>query len=126
LGGVIYWLWTKRHGWGRHALLGLGFFLHQPGALSGIHPAISDMAFTWVMDHFLYLPIIGLIGLVVAALGQMEIQLPASFRPYGIGLVTVVLALLAFESHSYAKLFINSGNALDLRTPAQSGGLPGP
>ena len=105
--GVIYWFWTKREGWGRHALLGLGFFLINLGPCPGFIPA-PDMAFTWVMDHFLYLPIIGLIGLVVAALGQMEIELPASFRHCGFVLVTVVLAFLAFESHSYAKMFVNS------------------
>jgi cytochrome c-type biogenesis protein CcmH/NrfG len=106
LGGVICWFWTKRQSWGRHALLGLGFFLINLGPCPGFIPA-PDMAFTWVMDHFLYLPIIGLIGLVVAALGQMEIELPASFRPYSIGLLTVVLACLAFESRSYAKRYIN-------------------
>jgi Tfp pilus assembly protein PilF len=107
LGGVICWFWTKRQSWGRHALLGLGFFLINLGPCPGFIPA-PDMAFTWVMDHFLYLPIIGLIGLVVAALGQMEIELPASFRPCGIGLVTVLLAILTFESRGGAALYINS------------------
>jgi Flp pilus assembly protein TadD len=108
LGGVIGWLWTKRHGWGRHALLGLGFFIINLAPCPGFIPdPTTDMAFTWVMDHFLYLPIIGLIGLVVAGLGRMENQFPSSFRFYGIGLLAVVLTLLAFASHSYAKLFIN-------------------
>jgi hypothetical protein len=31
LGGTIYWFWTKRQSWGRHALLGLGFFLINLG-----------------------------------------------------------------------------------------------
>jgi tetratricopeptide (TPR) repeat protein len=106
LGGVIGWLWTIRERWGRHALLGLGFFLIYLAPCPGFIPA-PDMAFTWVMDHFLYLPIIGLIGLVVAALGRIEIELPASFRFYGIGLLAVIVALLAFGSHSYAKMFIN-------------------
>jgi hypothetical protein len=106
LGAVTCWLWTKRRTWGRHALLGLGFFLLFLAPFLGFK-AISYMNFTWVMDHFLYLPIIGLIGVVVAALGQMEMQLPATLRPYAIGLVTVALALLAFESRTYAKMFIN-------------------
>jgi tetratricopeptide (TPR) repeat protein len=106
-GGVIYWCWTLRHTWGRHVLLGLGFFLINLGPCPGFIPA-PDMAFTWVMDHFLYLPIIGLIGLVVAALGQMKEQLPGSLQTCGIGLIAVVLAVTAFQSRSYAKLFINS------------------
>jgi tetratricopeptide (TPR) repeat protein len=107
LAAVIYWLWTKRESWGRYALLGLGFFLINLAPFLGFNAA-SYMAFTWVMDHLLYIPIIGLIGLVVAALGRMEIQLPASFRFYGIGLVIVVLALLAFQSRGDAKMYLNS------------------
>jgi tetratricopeptide (TPR) repeat protein len=106
LSGTIYWLWMKRESWGRHALLGLGFFLIILEPFLGFNAA-AYMTFTWVMDHFLYIPIIGLIGLVVAALGQMEMQLPASFRPCGIGLVAGVLAILAFESRDDAKMFIN-------------------
>jgi len=106
LGGVIYWLWRRRKGWERHGLLGLGFFLIILGPFVGFKE-ISYMSFTWVMDHFLYIPIIGLIGLVVAALGQMKEKLPATARPYGIGMVAIVMALLAWESHGYSGMFIN-------------------
>jgi len=106
LGGVLWWLWTKRCSWGRHALLGLGFFLINLLPFMGF-TAGSYMNFTWVMDHFLYIPIIGLIGLVVAALGQMKEKLPAVARPYGIGMVAIVMALLAWESHGYSGMFIN-------------------
>jgi tetratricopeptide (TPR) repeat protein len=103
---VIFWLWARRGSWGRQALLGLGFFLINLAPFIGFNAA-SYMTFTWVMDHILYIPIIGLIGLTVAALSRMEKQLPASFRPCVIGLVTVALALLALESHDYAKIFVN-------------------
>jgi tetratricopeptide (TPR) repeat protein len=106
LGGVICWLWTKRLSWGRHALLGLGFFLLVLAPFLGFN-TISYMNFTWVMDHFLYIPIIGLIGLVVTALGQIENQLPPSFRYSGIGVVMVLLALMTSQSRSYAKIFAN-------------------
>jgi tetratricopeptide (TPR) repeat protein len=106
---MVWWLWTKRHGWGRHALLGLGFFLINLAPCPGLIPdPANNMSFAWVMDHFLYLPIIGLIGLTVAALGRTENQLSAPFRACGIGLVTVVLALMAFASHGYAALYLNS------------------
>jgi tetratricopeptide (TPR) repeat protein len=106
LGGVIYWFWTKRQDWGRHVLLGLGFFLINLAPFIGVNAA-SYMDFTWVMDHVLYIPIIGLIGLIVAALGQIDIQSSSSFRTFTIGLVIVALGFLAFESHNYAKMFIN-------------------
>lgn len=103
---VICYLWTKRASWGRHALLGLAFFLINLAPFVGF-VAGSYMAFTWVMDHILYIPVIGLIGLTVAALDEMGKQLPATYRPYLVGMVTAVVLLLAGESRSYAKIFIN-------------------
>ena len=41
------------------------------------------MSFTWVMDHFLYIPIIGLIGIVVAGIetcGRAAFHLGSSFK----------------------------------------------
>ncbi len=105
-GGAVYWLWTKRRTWGRDALLGLGFFLFFLMPFLGLN-AISYMDLTWVMDHFLYLPIIGLIGLTVAAAEQGEKRIPAVFRPYGIGVVAAIVAVLAVGSHRYAKKFLN-------------------
>ncbi len=106
LAGVIYWLWTRRKSWGRHALLGLGFFIINLLPFLGFN-TVSYMAFTWVMDHFLYLPSIGLIGLVIAALGQVEQMLSASWRIAGIGVMVLLLGTLAFISRDYAKKFIN-------------------
>jgi len=110
LGGAIYWLWiksSKGEPWARHVLFGLGFFLINLAPFVGFR-TISFMRFTWVMDHFLYLPIIGLLGLAVAALGQLEERLNASTRPYVMGGIAVVMVLMAFGSHRYAKIFINS------------------
>ncbi len=106
LAGVICWFWMKRASWGRHALLGLGFFLLTLAPFVGLI-AGSYMYFTWVMDHLLYIPLIGLIGLTVAGLGQVDRQLPASFRPFGIGIVAVVIGWLAWQSHVYAGVYLN-------------------
>jgi hypothetical protein len=105
LGGVICWLWSKRANWGRHALLGLGFFLINLAPFIGFN-SVSYMAFTWVMDHFLYLPLIGLIGLAIAALEHIEGRVSGSMRPWLAGMTVVALALLAWESHDYAGMFI--------------------
>jgi len=108
LAGLFVVLWRKRQSWGRHALLGLGFFLINLIPFLGFN-AISYMSFTWVMDHFLYIPIIGLIGLVIAGLGDLETRVSARLCPYScsLGGLTVVLALLAWESHFLAGLFVN-------------------
>jgi len=106
LAGVIGWLWWKRKSWGRHALLGLGFFLLNvaPFAAFGLtfHP--RD---TWVMNHFLYIPMIGLIGVVVAAIGAIDRRLSTAAHPYSTGIITLVIVLLAFQSHGYAAAFTN-------------------
>jgi len=104
--GAIGWCWNKRTTWGRHALLGLGFFLINLAPFVGFTQA-AYMSFTWVTDHVLYIPLIGLIGLAVAGCGQMDEGLPQSFRPLAIGAMALVLALLAVESHGYAGIFIN-------------------
>jgi tetratricopeptide (TPR) repeat protein len=105
-GVAIYWLWTKRQSWGKHVLLGLAFFILFLAPFLGFR-SISYMSFSWVMDHFLYLPSIGLIGLVVAGLGQVEDRLSAPMRLCGKGLVVVILVVLALGSRSYAKKFLS-------------------
>jgi len=106
LGVVIGWLWTKRAGWGRHVLLGLGFFLINLLPFVGF-TAGSYMIFTWVADHILYIPILGWIGLLTAALGQIHGRLPAALAAFGIGICGVLVVLLAFESRGYAGQFIS-------------------
>ena len=96
--------WTRRATWGRHALLGCGFFLINLLPFIGLN-SVTYMGFTWVMDHFLYLPLIGLIGLAIAALDSIEARLPACARPWLGGLIAVLFALLALESEAYAGVF---------------------
>ncbi len=95
--------WRYRSGWGRHALLGGGFFVLFVAPFLGFHSA-SYMNFTWIMDHFLYLAMIGPIGLSVAALQLME-SVATAAKPAVTGIVTVVVTLLAFEAHAYASVY---------------------
>jgi len=104
LAGVLWFLWSKRATWGRHALLGLGFFLINLAPFIGLN-AGSYMNYTWVMDHLLYIPIIGLIGLAVAGWEQLEGQLTVMPRRVGIGIAAVLLALMAWSSWGYAQLY---------------------
>ncbi len=97
-------IWSRRATWGRHALLGLGFFVLNLLPFIGFN-TVSYMGFTWVMDHFLYLPMIGLIGLVIAVLDDIAARLSAPAQPWLAGAIAVVFALLAFESESYAAAF---------------------
>jgi len=104
--GVAYGLWRRRGGWGRHVFLGLGFFALNLAPFLGFIP-VSYMSFSWTMDHLLYLPIIGLVGLVVAGVEQSGTILAPAMKRVGAGLVVLVFVLLACESHRYAGLYIN-------------------
>ena len=106
LGLVLWYLWTKRQTWGRHALLGLGFFLIGLLPFVGFH-SISYMYATWILDHMLYIPMIGLIGLVVAACGSIDAMMPVSLRPWTVGVLSLVVAIMAYQSHFYSSQFLN-------------------
>jgi hypothetical protein len=105
LAGVLFWFWRRRRSWGRHALLGFGFFLINLLPFIGFN-SVTYMTFTWVMDHFLYLPMIGLIGLAVAAFEDIEGRISRPLRPWPAWTMAVTLALLAWESHDYAAIFV--------------------
>jgi len=106
MAGVIGFLWHKRADWGRHALLGLGFFFLFLAPFLGFVP-VSYMNFTWVMDHFLYLPIIGLIGLVVAGMEGLYARLSAGARLVAVGILPVVVILLTGLSRAFDGFYIS-------------------
>jgi tetratricopeptide (TPR) repeat protein len=100
--GVLVVLWMKRASWGRHVLLGLGFFFIFLLPFLGFM-SVSYMDFTWVMDHFLYIPSIGLIGLGIAAGEDLDARLPLITRP----LAVAVVGAMAWQSHALAGFFVS-------------------
>ncbi len=102
---LAFMLFRLRRSWARPALLGLGYFVVLLAPFIGFLP-LKSMSFTWAMDHFLYIPIIGLIGLLVAGLGLLESRFPLIGRYVGGGLAVTVL-FLAIESRAIAGLFVN-------------------
>ena len=67
LGALLAAMWHWRQGWGRHAMLGLGFFfLNLIPALGFVF--MNTITMVWSMDHLAYVSTIGIIGLVVAGL----------------------------------------------------------
>ncbi len=104
---VIAWCWHQRRGWGRAALFGLGFFFINLLPCPGFLPA-PNMGYAWVMDHFLYLPLLGLIALVMAAAERVSNALSPSTRRAAGAVAVIVLVALAIESRSYARLYRDS------------------
>jgi hypothetical protein len=103
---IFYGLWIKRTSWGKHALLGLGFFFINLLPVLGFK-LFSYMGFTWVFDHFIYIPMIGLIGLVIALLSKVESRFPASRRPICALSFAIVVLIFMLQSHSYAAIFFD-------------------
>ena len=106
LGGFLFWFWTKRQSWGRDVLFGTSFFLLLLLPFCDVVSA-NYMGVTWVMDHFLYIPILGLIGLVIAGLERATRWMPKPACIMGIGLLAGILMAMIAESRGYAENFVN-------------------
>ena len=83
------------------------------------------MKFTWVMDHFLYIPIIGLIGLTAAAIGQIETRLPANRAHPRHGLRHRARRAARFRVPRLRRGLQRRGHALGLHRRAQPRQLDG-
>ena len=97
--------WFRRATWGRHALLGVGFFVLNLLPFIGLN-SVTYMGYTWVMDHFVYLPMIGLVGLAIAAVGAIDARLTPRVRPFFAMTLAVLFGLLALGSETYAESFV--------------------
>ncbi|MFM9059287.1 MAG: tetratricopeptide repeat protein [Planctomycetaceae bacterium] len=104
--GAAWWLWRHREGWGRHVILGVGFFLLMVAPVLGFI-TISYMRITWAADHFIYLPMIGLIGLVSAAVATWYRRAAADERPLIVVGAAVVIAALTLVSFNLAACWVH-------------------
>jgi len=95
--------------WGRHVILGLGFFFGNLVPALGI-VMMSYMRITWVADHFVYISIIGVLGLVVAAASLIYDKIPAKGKPWYLGVGAAALFFLSFYSSFYSDRFLNESN----------------
>jgi protein O-mannosyl-transferase len=101
---VIGRLWTARGKWGRDALLGFGFFLLNLVPVLGLI-RMSFARFSWVADHFAYIPLVGLVGLAAAAFGAVLGRLQGRGRAPVLAAGAVVVVTLVFIARSQAALF---------------------
>jgi Tfp pilus assembly protein PilF len=95
-------LWTKRATWGRHALLGTGWFLINLIPVLGLIP-LAYLRVSPFADHLADLPLVGVVGLAAAALGGAEEAWDRRVLA-GAGAAAVVL-VLAWTSRGYAAIF---------------------
>jgi len=106
LAGLIGVFWMQRKTWGRHTLMGVGFYLIMLLPVLGF-VAMSYMRVGWVADHFLYIPMIGIVALVVGVGYQVRDLTHEKWRPCIGVFAAFVIGLLAFWSHRYAGIWEN-------------------
>jgi Flp pilus assembly protein TadD len=106
-----WWLWSRRGTAeqptpARHTLFALGYFVLMLLPILGFI-TISYMRITWVADHFLYLPMISIIGLASAAIATWFSRASESERPMAVATGAILLAVLAYASFRYAHAWAN-------------------
>jgi tetratricopeptide (TPR) repeat protein len=104
MGAAAWFLWHKRQTWGRRVLLGLGYYVIMLAPFVTLNVG-GYASYTWVVDHFLYFPILGPIGLAVAGLEALSRRLPRQLLILREALTALVLAMLAWGSHEYAAIY---------------------
>jgi tetratricopeptide (TPR) repeat protein len=101
---ALGWCWARRKTWGRHVLLGVGFFLiNLLPVIGSIQLQYSEMI--WSLDHLNYLPLVGLIGLFVAGVELLNRHLSDLPRIFVNIAVAAIVILMACESCLYAMAF---------------------
>jgi hypothetical protein len=106
IAAAAWWFWKNRETWGRHVIFGLGFFLLMVAPVLGFI-TISYMRITWAADHFIYLPMIGVIALVAAGVATLSERISATERPLLVAGTALVLAVLTGMSFRYAGAWVN-------------------
>jgi protein O-mannosyl-transferase len=107
IGGAAWWLWTnRRETWARHAIFALGFFLLMIAPVLGFID-ISYMRITWVADHFLYLPMIGPLVLIVAAVATWLDSCQERGRTVFTALTAGIMLFLALNAFFYSMAWMD-------------------
>ena len=103
---ALLWCWRCRGTWGRHALFGCGWFVLHLAPFLGF-TTMALHRFTWVSDHLVYVPLLGLVGLAAAAAGTAWGHNGPAPRCWAVGAALALGAGLAWSSHLYAATFRN-------------------
>lgn len=98
------WFWRRRATWGRHAILGFGWFLLFAAPVLGF-VTITSQRFSWVMDHLAYVPILGLIGLAAAAASAAIDRITPRWRWISAAGAVAVCTVAGIGSYRHARHF---------------------
>ena len=104
---VCFLLWLNRRGWGRDVIFAVGFFLLMLLPVLGFLN-FSFMMISWVSDHFLYVPMIGLIAVAVSAWTNFFQSKQRSVQLISNAFMFCVISTNILLSHSYAKCWTSA------------------
>lgn len=105
---VLLAAWHWRAIGGRAVLLGLGFFLLNFVPVFGFIYA-NATAMTWSLDHLVYLPLVGIVGLAAAGLDLAQAKATVPARSLIFAATALVCVIFAVGSFRYAGVFANPG-----------------
>ena len=94
----------RRATWGAPVLVGFGWFGIHLLPFAGV-TAIYFFRFTWVMDHFVYVPMLGLLGLAAAGTDRVVAALPALAARGWLASVLVLALGLAASSRQHSRAY---------------------
>jgi protein O-mannosyl-transferase len=103
--GMVGWCsWRRRSTFGWHVLLGLGWFMLNLLPVVGLL-RMSFLHISWVADHFVYLPLIGVIGLGTSAAGWLLDSIRPSARWYAVIPFVALCVVLGLQTRRQSALF---------------------
>ena len=103
---VLCLFWRQTSSFWEYPIIGFGWFVIMLLPFVDLIPT-GNMPFTWVMDHFLYLPLIGPIWCLVKLFDVLQQRYHRSTKAFAFGGVLCVVSMLAGCSHEYAKEWVS-------------------
>ena len=104
--GAFAFFWIRRKTWGRHALMAFGFYFMTLLPVLGF-VSMSYMRVGWVADHFLYIPMIGVIAWIAAVADEVFKTMGHAGKQVFLSLTIVAVGGLTILSHNYAAVWEN-------------------
>jgi tetratricopeptide (TPR) repeat protein len=106
IAAALAWFWSRRGGWGRHALLGSGWFLIHLVPVIGLVP-IAYLRVSPRADHLAYLSLAAVAGGAAAAFGALwtRVEFKAPGRAALACAAVAACLVLAVGSRAYAAIF---------------------
>lgn len=107
--GIFFLFWKKRKTWGRHGVLALGFFVALLFPVLGFID-MYFLIFSRVADQWQYVPLIGIIVIIVSGISSLLEKKFHATRNVKIGLGAATVLFLCILTWNHAKVYASEEN----------------